>query len=68
MKSVGYRQMWSYLAGDLDQSSMRERAIIATRQLAKRQLTWLRRRWSQCAWYDASEPDLLERVRARITT
>ena len=42
MKSVGYRQVWQYLDGQLDYREMRERGIIATRQLAKRQLTWLR--------------------------
>jgi tRNA dimethylallyltransferase len=42
MRAVGYRQMWHYLAGDYDFARMRELAITATRQLAKRQLTWLR--------------------------
>jgi len=42
IKAVGYRQAWSYLAGDLSYDEMIERAIIATRQLAKRQYTWLR--------------------------
>ena len=42
LRSVGYRQVWEYLSGDSDWNSMREKAIAATRQLAKRQLTWLR--------------------------
>jgi len=42
MKSVGYRQIWQYLEGHLDYDGMVEKSIIATRQLAKRQLTWLR--------------------------
>lgn len=42
IKSVGYRQVWQYLEGDLDYDAMVERSIIATRQLAKRQTTWLR--------------------------
>ncbi len=42
MRCVGYRQAWSYLEGDVDAATMREQAIAATRQLAKRQLTWLR--------------------------
>ena len=42
MRSVGYRQAWQYLEGDLSYEQMTERGIIATRQLAKRQLTWLR--------------------------
>jgi tRNA dimethylallyltransferase len=42
IKSVGYRQVWQYLEGEVDRKAMHERAIIATRQLAKRQFTWLR--------------------------
>lgn len=42
IRCVGYRQVWQYLAGQLSYDEMVERAIIATRQLAKRQLTWLR--------------------------
>jgi len=43
MRCVGYRQVWNHLRGNATLAHMRERAIIATRQLAKRQLTWLRR-------------------------
>ena len=42
IRSVGYRQAWSYLEGKYDETTFREKAIIATRQLAKRQFTWLR--------------------------
>ncbi|MEE9445847.1 MAG: tRNA (adenosine(37)-N6)-dimethylallyltransferase MiaA, partial [Cocleimonas sp.] len=42
MRSVGYRQVWDFLEGRLDEEEMIERAIIATRQLAKRQMTWMR--------------------------
>jgi len=42
MRSVGYRQMIRYLSGEWDHATMVERGVIATRQLAKRQLTWLR--------------------------
>ncbi|GGB99101.1 tRNA (adenosine(37)-N6)-dimethylallyltransferase MiaA [Pseudoduganella buxea] len=42
MRCVGYRQAWEYLDGHIDYKAMRETGIIATRQLAKRQLTWLR--------------------------
>jgi len=42
MKAVGYRQVWQFLEGDLGFDEMREKGIIATRQLAKRQFTWLR--------------------------
>lgn len=43
IRSVGYRQAWQHLAGECSYETMREKAVIATRQLAKRQLTWLRR-------------------------
>ena len=43
MRCVGYRQVWQYLDGDFDQKEMTEKAIAATRQLAKRQITWLRK-------------------------
>jgi tRNA dimethylallyltransferase len=42
MRAVGYRQVWEMLEGETNEKTMRERAIAATRQLAKRQLTWLR--------------------------
>jgi tRNA dimethylallyltransferase len=42
MRAVGYRQVWEYLEGHHDQQTLREKAIVATRQLAKRQYTWLR--------------------------
>ena len=42
VRCVGYRQMWSYLDGAVDLDTAREQAIAATRQLAKRQITWLR--------------------------
>src|SRR3546814_9347364 len=43
IRAVGYRQAWEFLeAGESDAAGFRERAISATRQLAKRQLTWLR--------------------------
>lgn len=42
IRAVGYRQVWDYLDGKLDYEEMIERGIIATRQLAKRQFTWLR--------------------------
>ena len=42
IRCVGYRQVWQYLKGELDADEMKERAVIATRQLAKRQMTWMR--------------------------
>jgi tRNA dimethylallyltransferase len=51
MRAVGYRQAWDWLDGKYSFDQMREKAIIATRQLAKRQLTWLRQE-SPSVWYD----------------
>ncbi len=42
MRCVGYRQVWKYLDGEFGLGPLREKAVAATRQLAKRQLTWLR--------------------------
>ncbi|WP_251976926.1 tRNA (adenosine(37)-N6)-dimethylallyltransferase MiaA [Salinicola avicenniae] len=56
MRSVGYRQVWEYLEGACDFATLRERGIAATRQLAKRQLTWLRR-WPDLHRVDACAAD-----------
>lgn len=61
MRCVGYRQVLQYLAGDLDEASFPERAIIATRQLAKRQLTWLRAE-ADTHWFDSQQTDVTEKV------
>ncbi|EHA14946.1 tRNA delta(2)-isopentenylpyrophosphate transferase [Halomonas sp. HAL1] len=61
MKSVGYRQVWEYLEGEYDYATLVERGIIATRQLAKRQLTWLRS-WPSLEWVDSQRPDALDKV------
>jgi tRNA dimethylallyltransferase len=42
MRCVGYRQAWEHLSGEIDYAMFVEKGIAATRQLAKRQLTWLR--------------------------
>jgi tRNA dimethylallyltransferase len=52
IRAVGYRQVWEHLRGDYDEGVAFERALIATRQLAKRQLTWLRG-WSDLTWLDS---------------
>lgn len=49
MRCVGYRQMWLYLSGYISEAEMTEQGIAATRQLAKRQLTWLRS-WPDLCW------------------
>lgn len=56
MRSVGYRQVYEYLQGNLTYETMREKAIIATRQLAKRQLTWLRNWPTPITWLDPNSP------------
>jgi len=61
IRAVGYRQVWEYLDGALDENEMRERGIIATRQLAKRQFTWLRG-WSDVHWLDSLACDNLSRT------
>ena len=62
MRCVGYRQVWDYLAGDTTFDEMRELGIIATRQLAKRQLTWLRKIAAAHAFDPYEHPDLLPQV------
>ena len=49
LRAVGYRQLWHFLDGDYDLETATQRGIAATRQLAKRQLTWLRK-WHDLAW------------------
>ncbi|RLT92306.1 MAG: tRNA (adenosine(37)-N6)-dimethylallyltransferase MiaA [Ketobacter sp.] len=61
MRAVGYRQAWDCLDGKLSYAEMVERGIIATRQLAKRQITWLRS-WKDLHWLDSLDPNLLEKV------
>ncbi len=63
LRTVGYRQVWRYLEQEYSYEQMLERGIIATRQLAKRQLTWLRRE-ADCAWLDSAAPGLDEAVMA----
>ena len=61
MRCVGYRQGWSFLDGEIGQEEMREKALAATRQLAKRQLTWLRRE-TGALWYDSTVEKQKEKV------
>lgn len=61
MRSVGYRQGWQYCAGQIDINTMRELAITATRQLAKRQYTWLRS-WQNCYRYDLTGVDCVRAI------
>ncbi|VXC16442.1 delta(2)-isopentenylpyrophosphate tRNA-adenosine transferase [Pseudomonas sp. 8Z] len=61
IRAVGYRQVWEHLDGRLSRSEMAERGIIATRQLAKRQFTWLRG-WDDVQWLDSLDCDNLSRA------
>ncbi|MCL1077398.1 tRNA (adenosine(37)-N6)-dimethylallyltransferase MiaA [Parashewanella spongiae] len=53
MRCVGYRQCWQHLDGEYDYNEMVEKVVAATRQLAKRQLTWLRS-WKEVSWLESS--------------
>ncbi|OOF13144.1 tRNA (adenosine(37)-N6)-dimethylallyltransferase MiaA, partial [Salinivibrio sp. PR919] len=57
IRCVGYRQMWDYLAGRCTHEEAVYRGICATRQLAKRQITWLRG-WENVTWLDSDSPSL----------
>lgn len=61
IRSVGYRQVWAYLAGELTYDEMKSQAIAATRQMAKRQFTWLRS-WPDLKWFESDAEDLFEQV------
>ncbi len=61
MRAVGYRQVWDYLEGRVDHATMRERSLAATRQLARRQLTWLRAE-PEAVWVDAEDPAVLSKL------
>lgn len=58
IRAVGYRQVWDYLDGTVDYDEMRQRAITATRQLAKRQVTWMRGQ-TQTQFYPTEERGVL---------
>lgn len=65
MRCVGYRQMWQHLDGDFDYPTMVAKGLAATRQLAKRQLTWLRS-WPDLHWLDPTQVNLVEAARSVI--
>ncbi|MED5493577.1 tRNA (adenosine(37)-N6)-dimethylallyltransferase MiaA [Halopseudomonas pachastrellae] len=62
IRAVGYRQVWDYLEGRLSYEQMHERGVIATRQLAKRQFTWLRGWNEPIEWLDSLDPKRFERA------
>lgn len=65
IRCVGYRQMWDYLNGVVGYDEMVERGIAATRQLAKRQLTWLRG-WPDLQWLDTDNKEVSRDVIAQV--
>ena len=65
LRAVGYRQAWEHLEGETDAPTFRERAIFATRQLAKRQITWLRGELD-ARWFDPDTASSAEDVAAAV--
>jgi tRNA dimethylallyltransferase len=61
LRAVGYRQVCKYLKGDFSYEKMSEEVVIATRQLAKRQFTWLRS-WPNVTWFDSDDRNLSQIV------
>jgi len=61
MRMVGYRQIWNYLDGETNYDEMVERGIAATRQLAKRQMTWLRKE-ENGIWFNSDESGLVDKI------
>jgi tRNA dimethylallyltransferase len=59
MRCVGYRQAWAHLVGEYSEQKLVEKGVAATRQLAKRQLTWLRK-WSELDWLDSDDPQKVD--------
>lgn len=62
IRCVGYRQMWEYLQGDISLDEAIFKGICATRQLAKRQITWLRGWQSEITWLDSLEPEKAKQI------
>ncbi|WP_298442091.1 tRNA (adenosine(37)-N6)-dimethylallyltransferase MiaA [uncultured Ferrimonas sp.] len=65
IRCVGYRQMWSYLSGEIDRDTMVAQGVAATRQLAKRQLTWLRG-WGELDWLESGDDDNVGKVLRKL--
>jgi tRNA dimethylallyltransferase len=61
MRAVGYRQLWRHLSGLCSLQEAEELAVVATRQLAKRQFTWLRRR-EHAQWFDSMHPEAASKI------
>ncbi|MDG1751602.1 MAG: tRNA (adenosine(37)-N6)-dimethylallyltransferase MiaA [Thalassotalea sp.] len=66
IRCVGYRQMWQHLHNEFDHDEMVFKGICATRQLAKRQLTWLRN-WPDLQWLDMESKDNLQQILSAVS-
>jgi len=66
IRCVGYRQMWQYLDGEYDHDEMIFKGVCATRQLAKRQLTWLRN-WPNLQWLDMEDKNNLQLILSSVS-
>lgn len=65
IRCVGYRQMWAYLEGEIDHRDMVAKGVAATRQLAKRQITWLRG-WDGLNWLSSEHDDNVGEVLQKL--
>ncbi|MDZ8236015.1 MAG: tRNA (adenosine(37)-N6)-dimethylallyltransferase MiaA [Nostoc sp. ChiQUE01a] len=65
LNTLGYEEIKQYLAGDISLNAAKELTVLHTRQFAKRQRTWFRA-YPQIEWFNADDPDLLEKVWQRI--
>jgi len=66
IRCVGYRQMWQYLNNEVDHDEMVFRGVCATRQLAKRQLTWLRN-WPNLTWLNMEDENNLQQILSTVS-
>ena len=67
IRAVGYRQVWEYLDGKLSYDEMIFKGVVATRQLAKRQVTWLRS-WENLNWLESEDPNLVKTALAILNS
>jgi len=66
MRCVGYRQMWEHIEGKIDFDEMRFRGVVATRQLAKRQMTWLRGWKQEITWLESADINNFEKIKTTL--
>ena len=65
IRAVGYRQVWAYLEGELQYDQMIQRGVVATRQFAKRQFTWLRSE-KDGTWFNALENNIYSKILKKL--